>query len=360
MQKLRYRIRKTWLLLSRRRSHILFLVVLASTAVYILSLATNGFSANIQSFLINISTDIFGLIFAYVLFDTILHRIERDKIKEHPELDMPGFIDRVQYADRRVRILSTYTDFIFINLYKDTFLSAVKAATIRGVTFEFLLLDPRSSDNVATRQRSIGPSYDVEQNIRDNLREIQKIICEPKGVDPSKIKVRLYARTPPIAFNMVDDFAFVSFYPLNKSSSQSKQIEVSMRTELGNFLNDTFDDFWSSAEDRDLDKYYFIRLTTVDTNTERGTNSQINTYECNYVRLNEMMYVTDGDLSDYLWGKPVYPDFTAQLSKSTVVFKIEHINRGENREIFDKVSELFLKKYGGFADNAIFRITPKS
>jgi hypothetical protein len=352
MEKLRYRSRRLWLFLRYRKNQIVLLFLLCGFAFTILWLATDGFTAKRDEVLLNFGTDILGLIFAYLLFDSILQRIEQDRIKENPEFDIPRFIKMIEQAERKIRILNTWTDLISVSAYREKFLPAVKRATMRGVRFEFLILDPRSTA-VAERQRDIGPDYNVEQSIRDNLQEIYKLVANSTGLITGNVHVRLYDRIPTIAFNMVDERAFVSFYPLNKSSSQNNQLEVSMRTQLGGFLDDTFNEMWLSAEERDLDKYHFMSLL----NTEENTGQE--PYKCRFVRLQGLFYIISGQVAADLIGRSSYPDFQVHLSGSYVPCKIELIKKIENREKFDAASRLFIRKYGNFDDNTIFQITPE-
>jgi hypothetical protein len=168
LKKLRYWLRKVVIYTRYQKAQVIFLTILTLLGVYLIWKATDGFTSY-GDITLDFGVEILSLVMTYVFFDSILKRVERNRIKEYPELDFPKFIQSIDSAQRTVRILNTWTDFITRHAYQEDFIKAITRAMKRGVVIEFLLLDPRSHA-VAMRQKELGTEHNVEQNIRENIQ----------------------------------------------------------------------------------------------------------------------------------------------------------------------------------------------
>jgi tetratricopeptide (TPR) repeat protein len=172
--------------------------------------------------------------------------------------DQEYFIGRVAASRRVVRMLNTWTDLIGSE-HADSFAEAVTSAVASGAMVQVLLLDP-DCPHALQRAEDLHRRVDVPAVIRMNLRWFDELRGRlPAGLR-TRLAVRIYDEQPLTAYHRWDTGAFVATFPVGYSSSAVSQHEVTVASSLVSFMEQRFDNLWSSEHSISLDDYFRLVL----------------------------------------------------------------------------------------------------
>lgn len=236
-----------------------------------------------QNVFINVGADLVGAIVTIFVIAPIVSRAGEGRVREHPRLDYPWYVDRVAGATSTVRIMDTYSN-LLDGPNTSSFFEAIELALQRQAVVQILLLDP---DSLAVRQRAHElDDPDVYREIMSNLRVLYKFRNRAGPTSHGhNINVRMYTASPSITVYRWDEKVLVSFFPVGKISSQGAQIEVTVGSPLGEFVNERFNSLWAGS--KDLGRFMRLPVTLVDT---AGADAQL---DVEFVELEGRCYVGD-------------------------------------------------------------------
>lgn len=265
----------------------------------------------------------------------IVSRAGEGRVREHPRLDYAWYVDRVAGATSTVRIMDTFSN-LLDGPHTARFFQAVELALERQAVVQILLLDP---DSLAARQRAHElDDPDVYREIMRNLRVLYDFRNTVLPVSLGRnFSVRMYTASPSITVYRWDDKALVSFFPIGKISSQGAQLEVTVRSPLGEFVRDRFNSLWTVS--KDLKGFMHLPVTLVDPAVADPH------LEVEFVQLDGRLYVGDSRMLAQMTRRRtaatlVYSHYDQQvLSELTLVDDTQP-------ELIAAISDQFLEKYG--------------
>ncbi|MEC3914776.1 hypothetical protein [Nocardia sp. CDC160] len=221
--------------------------------VLTLSTLARGLPDYWRNFELNTAADLIGAVFTIFLLTPIIQRVGESRVREHRELDYGRFLDRADRSTDAVRVVDTFSNML-LDPYVDRFRRITRAALARGVSVRILLINPST---LAAEQRDLelGAAEDLQRQLARNLttlrdmqREIGELVRKLGGRGlRGDFQVRLYYSGPDVTMYRSDDRCLISFYTLGELSGDSRQLEVSVRSPLGKFVNDRFHAVWARS-----------------------------------------------------------------------------------------------------------------
>jgi hypothetical protein len=175
-------------------------------------------------------------------------------------------------AERSVRVLDTSS--ILIGQDGDAagaeaFTNAALRAMGHGATIRILLLAPTTS---AARERAkeIRDTH-FDQMVERNIQRLRYLasLLPSRGIDPDRLRVRLYDQLPEISVHQLDDRVVVGFLPYRRRSSMTSQLETERHAELGVYAVGQFEQLWTRARPLDGLRYVILRMQGTTMQGER-------------------------------------------------------------------------------------------
>jgi hypothetical protein len=246
------------------------------------------------NFALNTAADLIGAVFIIYVITPIIERAGQGGVREHAELDYSQFLDDAARTTSVVRILDTYSH-LLAEPHAERFETVVCDALARGVSVRVLLINPTT---LAAEQRELelGHADELRPMLERNLETVARIHRAfdqdggPRGRGgAADFQVRLYSSGPDVTMYRWDDRALVSFYPVGKLSGRSTQLEVTVDTPLGSFVNGRFQAVWNAAAPYQA----LTPVTVADDRIER-------TYLVRFVDLEDGRYVASRRVERFL------------------------------------------------------------
>lgn len=222
------------------------------------------------NFALNTAADLIGAVFTIYVITPIIERAGQGGVREHAELDYSQFLSDADRATSVIRILDTYSN-LLAEPYAQRFETMVREAVARGVSIRVLLINPTT---LAAEQRDLelGRADELGPMLERNLETVARLhrafeqAGGPRGLGTAAdFQVRLYSSGPDITMYRWDDRALVSFYPVGKLSGRAEQLEVTVDSALGSFVNNRFQAVWHAAAPHQA----LTPITVADDNIER-------------------------------------------------------------------------------------------
>ena len=329
----RQRLRKTFWY-ARRRQNMAALAGLMAIALFLLGLGW-GADQYRQNLAIYVGAALVGAIITIFVIAPIVSRAGEGRVREHPRLDYWWYVDRVAGSTSAIRIMDTYSN-LLDGPYTTQFFRAVELALERQAIVQILLLDP---DSPAARQRAHElDDPDVYREIMRNLRVLYNFrnTALPASVIHN-FNVRMYTASPSVTVYRWDEKTLVSFFPVDKISSQSIQLEVTVDSPLGKFVNERFNSLWTGS--KDLEEFMRLSVTLADADSA-GANLEVE-----FVQLDSKLYVGDSRLVTQMARRRpgttlVYSHYDEQvLNELTIIDDAQP-------ELLATLSDQFKEKYG--------------
>lgn len=232
------------------------------------------------NFALNTAADLIGAVFTIYVITPIIERAGQGGVREHAELDYSQFLGHAGRATSVIRILDTYSN-LLAEPYAQRFEAMVREAVARGVSIRVLLINPTT---LAAEQRDLelGRADELGPMLERNLETVARLhrafeqAGGPRGLGTAAdFQVRLYSSGPDITMYRWDDRALVSFYPVGKLSGRAEQLEVTVDSALGSFVNNRFQAVWHAAAphqaltpitvaDNNIERTYLVRFVDLD------------------------------------------------------------------------------------------------
>ena len=186
----------------------------------------------------------------------------RGRTLDFGRLPTDQILQRISRSERSVRILDTSS--ILIGQDGDeagaeAFVRAALESLERGATIRILLLAPTTS---AARERAkeIRDQH-FDQMVERNIQRLRFLAAQlpSRGIEPERLRVRLYDQLPEISVHQTDDRVLVGFLPYRRRSSMTSQLETERHSELGVYAVGQFERLWNRARPLDGLRYVILR-----------------------------------------------------------------------------------------------------
>ena len=208
----------------------------------------------------------------YQMWPSSSQAAPRGRTLDFDRLPTGQILQRLAEAQRSVRILDTSS--ILIGQDGDEagaeeFTRSALRAMGRGATIRILLLAPTTS---AARERAkeIRDTH-FDQMVERNIQRLRFLAAQlpSHGIDPERLRVRLYDQLPEISVHQLDDRVLVGFLPYRRRSSMTSQLETERHAELGVYAVGQFEQLWNRARPLDGLRYVILRTQGTTTMGER-------------------------------------------------------------------------------------------
>jgi Domain of unknown function (DUF5919) len=251
--------------LARRPSWLIViglgLVISGSLLVY----GTLGTEEGLPNAALNVGTSTLGALITVAIIGPIIRYVQEGTVREHGRLDYGWFSDQVRDAAREVQILTTFSN-LMDHAASERFLRGARAALGRQADLRILLLNP-SSLAADLRQRELSEGnvrLSVQREIMRNVRWLGRFAAQLGERERARFEVRLYDASASITLYRWDDRALVSFLPIGRFSELGSQLEVSMRSPLGEFIDQRFQDLWHDRATMTMTEFLELPVTLIE------------------------------------------------------------------------------------------------
>ncbi|MEB8337725.1 hypothetical protein [Streptomyces endophyticus] len=244
-----------------------------------------------ENLALNLGADIIGAVVTVFVIGPLISRAQEGRAREHSRLDYEWFCAQVYGSTSNVKVLDTFSN-VFGPQFSDRLLRGIKAATANGTRVQILLLHPDSLA-VILRGQELGDQHaDIRREILRNLRTLRSF---EDGLDASArhlLEVRLCSSSPGVTLYRWDERCLVSFLTVGRLSGQGVQLEVPIRSPLGAFVEQRFDELWQQSGM--MDGFTHLPVMLVDDGDGRRA------FTCRFVVLDEATYVADAELVSHM------------------------------------------------------------
>lgn len=274
----------------RRPQSLTVLVLLAAVAALLLwrSKGMDNYGENLT---LNLGTDIVGVVVTVFVIGPLISRAQEGRVREHTRLDYEWFSAQVFRSTSNVKVLDTFSN-LFGPQFSERLFRGIKSATAQGARVQILLLDPDSLA-VILRGRELGEqSADIRRDIMRNLRTLDRFARRLDEGARQFLEVRLCSTSPGVTLYRWDDRSLVSFLTVGKLSGEGVQLEVAVRSPLGAFVEQRFDELWQQS--KSMERFTHLPVTLVDATDGRRD------FTCRFVYVDDCLYVAGHDLVSYM------------------------------------------------------------
>ncbi|TJZ95158.1 hypothetical protein FCI23_52555 [Actinacidiphila oryziradicis] len=274
----------------RRPQSLTVLTVLAAVAGLLLWRASTMDSYG-ENLALNLGTDFVGVVITVFVIGPLISRAQEGRVREHTRLDYEWFAAQVYGSTTNVKVLDTFSN-LFGPQFSERLFRGVRSATAQGARVQILLLDPDSLA-VILRGRELGEqNADIRRDIMRNLRTLDQFAGRLGDTARQLLEVRLCSTSPGVTLYRWDERCLVSFLTVGRLSGEGIQLEVAVRSPLGTFVEQRFDELWRQS--KPMDRFTHLPVTLVDTaDGRRG-------FSCRFVHVEDCLYVDAPDLVTYL------------------------------------------------------------
>ncbi|WP_427919817.1 hypothetical protein [Streptomyces sp. cg40] len=286
--------RLRWLLRAlrtpRRPQSLTVLALLAAVAGLLLWRAgtMDSYAENLS---LNLGTDLVGVVVTVFVIGPLISRAQEGRVREHTRLDYEWFAAQVYGSTSNVKVLDTFSN-LFGPQFSERLFRGVRSATAHGARVQILLLDPDSLA-VILRGRELGEqSADIRRDIMRNLRTLDRFAQRLDEHSRTLLEVRLCSTSPGVTLYRWDERCLVSFLTVGRLSGEGVQLEVAVRSPLGTFVEQRFDELWQQG--KPMDRFTHLPVTLVDAADGRRE------FSCRFVYVEDRLYVEAPDLVTYL------------------------------------------------------------
>ncbi|MER6735457.1 hypothetical protein [Streptomyces puniciscabiei] len=328
------RLRWLWRALRtpRRPQSLTALAALTGCAALLLWTA-HGMDAYQQNLALNLGTDLVGVVITVFVIGPLISRAQEGRVREHTRLDYEWFASQVYGATAGVKVLDTFSN-LFGPQFSERLFRGIRAATAQGARVQILLLDPDSLA-VILRGRELGEqSADIRRDIMRNLRTLDHFARRLDDTSRALLEVRLCQTSPGVTLYRWDERCLVSFLTVGRLSGEGVQLEVAVRSPLGTFVEQRFDELWRQS--KPMEHFTRLPLTLVDASDGRRE------FRCPFVSVEDRLYVAGSDLVSYLARHRL-----DQLSAHSEAFSVRG---GHELLVVDDESPLHAVLLGHFAE----------
>jgi len=287
---------------------------------------------------LNMGTSMLGAMITVAIIGPIIRYVQEGTVREHRRLDYGWFGDQVSGARQQVQILTTFSNMLKHpnNLRFDR---DIRAALANQAQVSVLLLDPRSLA-VDLRQRELAGGevrLSVQRAVMENIRILSHFTSELRDRDRARFQVRLYDASASITLYRWDERALVSFLPIGRFSELGPQLEVTMRSPLGEFLQQRFEELWEDRATLSLADFMELPVTLVE------SGNMARRFRARYVEHERMCYIVHTEILAAMARRKT--DLRATLREDTELMHDLVLVDSHDGKLHDALRNAFLEKY---------------
>jgi hypothetical protein len=290
------RVREALRYLTRSRGWLVFLLVGFAAAASLVVYGTLAVSDGLANTALSLGTNALGALVTVAIIAPILRYLQEGSVREHRRMDYEWFMRQAAAANRSVQILTTFSSGLNPPL-TDRFLKALAAALTRDTTIEILLVNPNSLA-AKQRQQELSGASNVQRDIMNNVRSLGTFIAGLSDAQRERVGVRLYDASASITLYRWDDRALVSFLPIGRFSEHGTQLEVSMRSPLGEFVEQRFEELWHHSTTTAMEQFVQLHVTLVE------DDQTLRHFHARYVTDDDRHYVVQTELLAVMARRP--------------------------------------------------------
>ncbi|AUG82063.1 hypothetical protein CFP65_7484 [Kitasatospora sp. MMS16-BH015] len=298
-----------------------------------------------ENLLLNLAPELLTTIATLLVIQPIVTRLEEDRVREHLRLDYGSFCDLLTQTHDLVCILDTYSP-LFAGT-SQRFAEATRAAIANGATMQIMLLDP---DSLAAQQRSHELSTDVRGGVLRNIREFRRVQNLLPNEQRGRLQMRLYDAAPSIQLYRCGERMMVSFFPVDRHSGDTQQLEVRVTTPLGSFVAERFAELWTSG--RSVNELLKKKAQLLDDSGAIGKPLWLD-----YVRHQGEIHVSDHRLLVALARSQDQPVRVLLGGHPSEVFELGLVDDHET-DLLRQLAAAQLEKYGTEGHTVFMRLRP--
>lgn len=298
-----------------------------------------------QNIALNIGADIIGAIITVFVIMPLISRAQDGRVREHARLDYEWFTEQVHGAASCVKLLDTFSN-LLDQPVTDRFFRAVELAIGRQAVVQVLLLDPDSLA-VALRAQELGelPGHaDIRRAILRNLRTLDAFERRLTESQRRHFEVRLYSVSAGVTLYRWDDQVLVSFLSVGRISGQGAQLEVTVGSPLGVFVEQRFEELWQHS--KPVDQFLRLQVMLVESDGSRRE------FMSRFVALNEVLYVVDFDVVSHMARRR--EGGLSAYCRADPNTRYEPIVVDDNGDLFADLRDHFADKYNVPADTFVW------
>ncbi|MFE2966450.1 hypothetical protein ACFXKC_22785 [Streptomyces sp. NPDC059340] len=144
-----------------------------------------------------------------------------------------------------------------------------------------------STSNVKVRELG-EQSADIRRDIMRNLCTLDRFALRLDENSRQLLEVRLCSTSPGVTLYRWDERSLVSFLTVGRFSGEGVQLEVAVRSPLGTFVEQRFDELWQQS--KRMERFTHLPVTLVDATDGRRE------FSCRFVYVDDCLYVAGHDL----------------------------------------------------------------
>jgi hypothetical protein len=309
-----------------------------ATALGLLLYGTVNTGDGLPNAALNLGTSMLGALITVAVIGPIIRYVQEGTVREHGRLDYTWFSDQVDDATQQVQILTTFSN-VLDHPATDRFLRGLKSALAREAQVRILLLNPTSLAADLRQQELAGGHVrlSVQREIMRNLRRLGPFAAELGERDRGRFEVRLYDASASITLYRWDDRALVSFLPIGRFSEFGAQLEVTMRSPLGEFIEQRFEELWDDRATITMADFLHLGVTLVE---EDHTARHL---QARYVEHEDVCYVVHSEVLAAMARRP--PSLRAFLRGDPSVLHDLVIVDSQDPELHEALDTAFVEKY---------------
>jgi hypothetical protein len=200
----------------------------------------------IADFLLGLSGNLLVAIIIFIFLEQGIKSLH--PISETRSLPYSEFIENVRRANKgdRIRILETFSS--LVNQYHLELATAIQEAIKAGAEVEVLLFHPYSA-GAQRRSEQLKGRANVSEGIRKNLAYLFELQSVTEHISPKSMQIRLYTALPSIQMYRLEEWAFVSLFPIGNRSDRSPNLKVPMDNPFGSYVDEAFEELWKGTDE---------------------------------------------------------------------------------------------------------------
>lgn len=328
--------------LARRPGWLLVLALGLAISMALLFYGALGTTDGMSNAALNLGTSMLGALITVAVIGPIIRYVQEGTVREHGRLDYTWFSDQVNDATQQVQILTTFSN-VLDHPATDRFLRSIRTALAREARVRILLLNPTSLAADMRQQELAGGHVrlSVQREIMRNLRRLGPFAAELGERDRPRFEVRLYDASASITLYRWDDRALVSFLPIGRFSEFGPQLEVTMRSPLGEFIEQRFEELWDNRSTVTMADFLHLAVTLVeDDHTARHLHAR-------YVEHEDVCYVVHSEVLAAMARHPA--NLRAFLRGDPSLLHDLVIVDSQDPELHEALDMAFVEKYDAHA-----------
>ncbi|CUU59798.1 hypothetical protein Ga0074812_1323 [Parafrankia irregularis] len=246
-------------ILCRRIRYAATIFFLAAASLVIFLLVAQSAETFRGDLLMNLGATIFGAVATASILEPLIDRSRKPEVVVHRTFPHELFLDAAAGAIGRIRIMGAWPYGMELP-YRGRYLAVLQQAMASGVPVQILILDPASS--AAQQRTSDMRDGDASETIHEVLLAFKAWVDTLSGRTANHLEIKIFSALPPARLYLAGRKVVCSFFGDSDSrdGSNVRHYETSTLGGLGLYVNEAFDQLWSSEEALTLEEYWQLDM----------------------------------------------------------------------------------------------------